>query len=72
MECDNGLSESGIMDMYMVTLPHTTVWLRDGGVLEFPGGDKHDEGSSETVLVGSWILSNIPTITLRPRSTPHK
>ena len=42
MECDNGLSESGTMDI-VVTLPHTEAWPSDGGVLVSLAGGQHDE-----------------------------
>ena len=53
MECDNGLSESGTMDI-VVTLPYTEAWSSDGGVLVSPAGGQHDEGSSESVAACSW------------------
>ena len=42
MECDNGLSESGTMDI-VVTLPHTEARPSDGGVLVSLAGGQHDE-----------------------------
>ena len=51
VECDDGLSESGTMDI-VVTLPYTEAWSSDGGVLVSPAGGQHDEGLVD--LVGFW------------------